>query len=60
MSLEDIPARLQKRVDRLVNNAKVELKARGIDTTGKMPRQILMMARAATRRPRVPPQKKAT
>jgi FKBP-type peptidyl-prolyl cis-trans isomerase (trigger factor) len=58
MSEPDPPSRIQKRVDRLVNQARSELQALGIDVTDQPPRQILRMARAAKRRRTVLPKKK--
>jgi hypothetical protein len=57
VGLDDVPARLQERVDHLVHLAKLELEALGVDMSGKQPRQILMMAQTARRQARVPPKR---
>src|SRR5690349_17871410 len=51
MGLDDVPAHLQPKVERLVQQAKAELQACGIDTTGKLPRQILRMAQIERHKP---------
>jgi hypothetical protein len=47
-------------VDRLVKQAIADLKSHGVETTGKLPRQILRMAHAAKGRAPVPPKNKTT
>ena len=51
MGLDDVPSHLQPRVERLVQKAKAELEARGIDTAGKLPRQILRLAQIERHKP---------
>jgi len=51
MGLDDVPAHLQARVERLVQKARAELEARGVDTTGKLPRQILRLAQIERHKP---------
>jgi hypothetical protein len=51
MSLDDVPAHLQARVEQLVQKARAELEACGVDTAGKLPRQILRMAQIQRHKP---------
>ena len=51
MGLDDIPAHLQARVEQLVDKARAELEACGVDTAGKLPRQILRMAQIQRHKP---------
>ena len=51
MGLDDVPAHLRPRVERLVQRAKAELEARGINTAGKLPRQILRLAQIERHKP---------
>jgi hypothetical protein len=51
MGLDDIPAHLQARVAQLVDKARAELEACGVDTVGKLPRQILRMAQIQRHKP---------
>jgi hypothetical protein len=51
MGLDDVPPHLQSKVERLVQKARAELEARGIDIAGKLPRQILRMAQTERHKP---------
>jgi hypothetical protein len=51
MGLDDVPVHLQARVERLVEKAKAELEACGVDTGGKLPRQILRLAQIERHKP---------
>jgi hypothetical protein len=51
MGLDDVPVHLQPKVERLVQQAKAELEACGVDTDGKLPRQILRMAQIERHKP---------
>jgi hypothetical protein len=48
--LETRAARLEQGLERLVIQAKSELNALGIDTTGKLPFHLVAMAKAAKRK----------
>jgi hypothetical protein len=51
MDLDDVPAHLLPKVERLVQKARAELEACGVDTAGKLPRQILRMAQIERHKP---------
>jgi hypothetical protein len=51
MDLDEVPVHLRAKVDQLVQKAKAELEASGVDTAGKLPRQLLRMAQVERHRP---------
>jgi hypothetical protein len=51
MDLDEVPAHLLPKVALLVQKAKAELEASGVDTAGKLPRQILRMAQIERHKP---------